>query len=1211
MGTGTSAAPKAGRSLARLRSALLLGASFAALPVVGVLTANEATAQAIAPGFNSNRLPGTGGDPITNITAISADGRTLDGVGGPVNLPFSVNYFGRTYNQIFVNNHGNLTFDSASAAFVPFGVGADYRGQPIIAPFLADTDTRNPQSGVLGFGTGTYQGRTAFGATWPNVGYFDQQADKTNSFQAILASRSDTGTGNFDIYFNYGSIKWECSGSGGQGGANGFCGTTGTAPSVGFSAGTGEAGTYYQLPGSLVAGAFLDGGPNALATGTNNGVPGQFLFPVRNGTVLIASVCSPGDNASTTTAAVCGPDKAYNQGIFYTPTGPFTLTVRENTTIAAPATTAAILVTPASTSGAVPSANVTINVAASASITSADRAGIQIDSTKGTGTGTVDTAGTITAGTAGVLAQTNVGALRVTNSGSITAPFGILGESVTTTLTNTGTIKAGVGMAAQAGVATISNAGTVTFGTAGLAAVTSGGVLTNTGTLTYDGSIADPFAANVLDGLPTLARSINLALTQVTQGSGPTPTGMAGLSQGDLTVSNSGTITGGAIGIAALAQGALSLQNTGTITSGGTGVAAQAGVAAGEGTSARAGTLTFSNSGAISAAGGPAALLRTYGGSLTVANSGTLGGLVGLNAAVVQGAAGSALTISNATGGSIVGTSGLAIDTSASSIASRIDNRGTITGAVNLSAGSSVANSGQFNATGTSGFGGGVFNNLGTLSVVPGATRAANVTLGGLSEFRNAGTISLVNGRAGDTLTIQGNYVGQNGRIDTEFLTQTGIGDQVVIAGNASGSTSVNVTNLSSAVPFSTATPFVVVRGTSQANAFTLGTLQNFGTLQAALVSATGAEGTAISVAAVPNAVALSAPTAVIASRTIAFQGGTAVLDRMTQLRTDAQRAASGTPSIPQAMQYAGLNQYAALVTKDPIAPNLVQPVEPPPSNVRPAVWARAYGDLERRTGSTSFSFAGTNFFRDLGYSQSGGGLLGGADLVISRLTKEDDGLILGVMGGYTTASVRLNQAAGRQDYEGGTIGVYGTYLNGPWFWDHLFKVDLLGLDIRAPGLLQRTGLQNYAYTTNVGYRIPLQNALYVEPTAGLEYVATTFNQQAALTATSVPLRDGDALRGRIGARVGSEFVEGDIRVEPSVTGFVYSVLTESGVSGAVNGITGVTGLREQGKVRGEVQASVNFFNLKTGLSGFVRADYRIGGDLVGGGGRVGMRYQW
>ncbi|GJD50533.1 hypothetical protein OPKNFCMD_3276 [Methylobacterium crusticola] len=348
-----------------------------------------------------------------------------------------------------------------------------------------------------------------------------------------------------------------------------------------------------------------------------------------------------------------------------------------------------------------------------------------------------------------------------------------------------------------------------------------------------------------------------------------------------------------------------------------------------------------------------------------------------------------------------------------------------------------------------------------------------------------------------------------------------------------------------------------------------------------------------------------------IASRTIAFQGGTAVLDRMSQLRFDTQRAAAGKPSIPQALQYAGLNQYAALVSKDPIAPNLVVAPEPPPSNVRPAVWARAFGDLERRSGSSSFSFGGTSFFRDLGYNQAGGGLLGGADVVISRLTKADDGLILGVMGGYTTSTVRLNQAAGRQDYDGGTVGVYGTYLSGPAFVDALFKVDLLGLDITAPGLRQSTGLQNYNFTTNVGYRIPLEHEIYVEPTAGLEYVSTHFNQQAALSATSVPLRDGDALRGRIGTRVGTEFVTGDIRVEPSVTTYLYTILTESGLSGAVNGITGVTGLREQGKLRGEVQASLNLFNLKTGLSGFVRADYRIGGDLVGGGGRAGIRYQW
>ncbi|WP_245524166.1 autotransporter outer membrane beta-barrel domain-containing protein [Methylobacterium nonmethylotrophicum] len=1167
---------------------LLLGVS----AVTVAAAPGVAGAQTVASGFDANQLA-----------------RNDDSSTGAITLPFSVNYFGSTYGQLYVNNNGNVTFGQSSSQFTPVGLGASYRGAPIIAPFLADIDTRNTASGITSYGNGTYAGQTAFGVTWPAVGYYASRADKTNTFQLIMTNRADTGSGNFDIYFNYARIQFETGEA--DGGANGL---GGTSASAGYSAGTGVAGTYYQIPGSLVNGALLDGGPNALVSSTNNGVPGQFLFPVRNGTVLVANVCSPGDNASTTTAAVCGPNSSYNQGIFYTPVNPFTLTVRENTTIAAPSATAAVLVMPTATSGGTPTANVTVNVAASASITSADRAGIQIDSARGTGSGTVDTAGTITAGTAGIVAQTNVGALRITNTGAITAPFGILGEAGSATLSNSGTITAGVGMAAQSGAANLTNSGTITFGRVGMAAATSGGVIANTGTLTYDPSIASPFTPGVVDNLPTLARTIGQTLAQITQSPDVTPTALAGLSQGDLSVSNAGTITSGAIGIAALARGALTIQNTGTIGAGGVGVVAQAGAAASGTTPMSIGSLGFSNSGAISAATGPAVDLTSYGGSLTIANSGALGGAIGLRAAVQQAGTGSALTISNAQGGSIIGTSGLAIDTSASSVATRIANQGTITGALNLSAGSSVTNAGRVDAIGTSTLGGGtdaVFSNLGTLAVVPGATQAANVTLAGLSEFRNAGTISLVNGRAGDTLTIQGNYVGQNGRIDTEFLTQGGIGDQVVITGNASGSTSIRVTNLSSAVPFSTGNPIVVVRGTTQANAFTLGSLQNFGTLEPTLVSTQTSNGTALSLGAVPNAVALSAPTAVIAARTIAFQGGTAVLDRMTQLRTDVQRAASGKPSIPQALQYAGLNQYAALVTKDPIAPNLVQPVEPPPSNVRPAVWARAYGDLERRSGSTSFSFAGATFTRDLGYNQAGGGLLGGADLVISRLTSADDGLIIGVMGGYTTSAVRLNQAAGRQDYEGGTVGVYGTYLNGPWFWDHLFKVDLLGLDIRAPGLLQRTGLQNYAYTTNVGYRIPLQNSVYVEPTAGLEYVATSFNQQSALTPTAIPLRDGDALRGRIGARVGSEFVEGDIRVEPSVTGFVYSVLTESGISGAVNGITGATGLREQGKVRGEVQASVNFFNLKTGLSGFVRADYRIGGDLVGGGGRVGMRYQW
>jgi hypothetical protein len=47
------------------------------------------------------------------------------------------------------------------------------------------------------------------------------------------------------------------------------------------------------------------------------------------------------------------------------------------------------------------------------------------------------------------------------------------------------------------------------------------------------------------------------------------------------------------------------------------------------------------------------------------------------------------------------------------------------------------------------------------------------------------------------------------------------------------------------------------------------------------------------------------------------------------------------------------------------------------------------------------------------------------------------------------------------------------------------------------------------------------------------------------------------------------------------------------------------------GRVRGEVQAAVNFFNLQTGLSGFARFDTRFGESLFSLGGLAGLRYQW
>ena len=92
-----------------------------------------------------------------------------------------------------------------------------------------------------------------FGVNWFNVGYFPNQVNKLNNFQLVLV---DLGNGDFDAEFNYGSMEWETGGA--SGGVNGIGGSSAL---VGYSNG---AGTSFSYTGSLVNGAFINGGPNAL-----------------------------------------------------------------------------------------------------------------------------------------------------------------------------------------------------------------------------------------------------------------------------------------------------------------------------------------------------------------------------------------------------------------------------------------------------------------------------------------------------------------------------------------------------------------------------------------------------------------------------------------------------------------------------------------------------------------------------------------------------------------------------------------------------------------------------------------------------------------------------------------------------------------------------------------------------------------------------------
>ena len=258
-------------------SRLKIRCALAAMVLLGgALAVGMAQATTVASGFDANTLPAND-----------------DGSTGLVSLPFTINFYGTDYSDLYVNNNGNVTFNAPQSTFTPFGLGSSYSGQPIIAPFFGDVDTRGAGSGLTSYGNGSYAGHTAFGVTWPGVGYYNSHTVKMNTFQLIMVDRSDTGAGNFDFYFNYDQIQWETgdasSGSGGLGGIS---------AAVGYNAGQSgnPAGTYAMLAGSLINGALLDGGPNSLVAGSNDGVAGQFLFQVRNGSVVppVTGVPEPG-----------------------------------------------------------------------------------------------------------------------------------------------------------------------------------------------------------------------------------------------------------------------------------------------------------------------------------------------------------------------------------------------------------------------------------------------------------------------------------------------------------------------------------------------------------------------------------------------------------------------------------------------------------------------------------------------------------------------------------------------------------------------------------------------------------------------------------------------------------------------------------------------------------------------------------------------------
>ena len=122
--------------------------------------------------------------------------------------------------------------------------------------------------------------------------------------------------------------------------------------------------------------------------------------------------------------------------------------------------------------------------------------------------------------------------------------------------------------------------------------------------------------------------------------------------------------------------------------------------------------------------------------------------------------------------------------------------------------------------------------------------------------------------------------------------------------------------------------------------------------------------------------------------------------------------------------------------------------------------------------------------------------------------------------------------------------------------------------------------------------------ASFIEPTVGMSYVHTDTDMNV------LGMIHGDVVRVQGGARFGTSWMWNYVNVQATLKTLAYSNVAVSGVNVSSPGLAGLgpsfTTSTDQGKIRGEVEGSLNFL-LGGGYSALVLGSVRFGSDYFGG----------
>jgi hypothetical protein len=162
-------------------------------------------------------------------------------------LPFDFSFYGTTYDSLYINNNGNISFSQPYFTFTAYPFPDPTFN--MIAPFWADVDTRSTNGGNVWYKVNPH----SLIVIWDHVGYFSMMEDKLNTFQLIISDGLDTLIPNANnVSFCYGDMQWTTGSA--SGGSNGFGGSPAT---VGVNIGNGI--NYFQVGQFDATGVNFDG----------------------------------------------------------------------------------------------------------------------------------------------------------------------------------------------------------------------------------------------------------------------------------------------------------------------------------------------------------------------------------------------------------------------------------------------------------------------------------------------------------------------------------------------------------------------------------------------------------------------------------------------------------------------------------------------------------------------------------------------------------------------------------------------------------------------------------------------------------------------------------------------------------------------------------------------------------------------------------------